>query len=154
MRNMAMVLLIAGGLVAGFSWMVRRRRLRNLEPNRYADVGALVDNTVRIRGRFPIRFTTKTFEVEPNERIQVEYVAGAFRGEATWRFVGVNDRTELSQRWRTRPADVLRAVAPLLPVGESHSDTMELGFERLRGYLDQTLPDGHEQPTSKSSPCS
>lgn len=45
MRNMAMVLLIAGGLVAGFTWMVRRRRSRNLEPNRFADVmdSALID---------------------------------------------------------------------------------------------------------------
>jgi hypothetical protein len=194
MRNMAKVLLIAGGVAAGFCWMVRCRRSRNVEPDQYADVmdsalidaspdvayravveehdgktswwaphltmqlrggdsygdvGALVDNTVRVHGRFPVRFTTKTVEVEPIETIRVEYVAGAFRGEAQWGFVGVNDGTELSQRWRTRPAGVLRALAPLLPIGESHSDTMKVGFERLRGYLDQTLPDEKQQPTRK-----
>lgn len=186
LRSMAKSLLIAGGLVAGFCWMVRCRRSRNVEPGQYADVmdsalidaspdvvyraiveehdgetswwaphltmrlregnsygdvGAMVDNTVRVHGRFPVRFTTKTVEVEPNETIRVEYVAGAFRGEAQWGFVGVNDGTELSQRWRTRPAGVLRALAPLLPIGESHSDTMKVGFERVRGYLDQTHPD-------------
>ena len=95
------------------SWWAPHFTMQLREGVSYGDVGAqLVDNTVRVHGRFPVRFTKKTVEVEPNKTIHVEYVAGAFRGEAQWEFVGVDDGTELSQRWRTSPAGVLRLPSP------------------------------------------
>jgi hypothetical protein len=104
----------------------------------YAAPGALFANTVRVHGRFPIRFTTRTVEVEPNQAIRAEYTEGAFRGEATWSFEGIDGGTLLRRRWRTKPAGALRTLAPLLPVSKSHSKTMEAGFERLAAYLQRT----------------
>ena len=101
----------------------------------YAEVGTLLDNTVRVHGRFPIRFVTRTVEVEPDRAIRVEYIGGAFRGEALWGFEGIDGKTRLSLRWRTTPAGVLRALARFLPIEKSHSDTMKAGFEGLRGFL-------------------
>jgi uncharacterized protein YndB with AHSA1/START domain len=106
----------------------------------FAEVGAVVANTVRVRGRFPIRFTTRTTEVVENKMIRVDYVGGAFRGKATWTFELVDDMTLLAQRWCTRPAGMLRVAAPLLPVAKSHPDTMRVGFDRLRAFLAGTPP--------------
>jgi hypothetical protein len=36
---------------------------------------------------------------------------------------------------------MLRKLAPFLPVANSHSDTMEVGFENLRAFLAQTRSD-------------
>jgi hypothetical protein len=101
----------------------------------YGEVGTLLDNVVLVHVNFPIRFVTRTIAVVPNEEIRVEYVGGAFRGEAVWRFDGENGKTRLSLRWRTRPAGTLRLLAPLLPVSKSHSDTTEMGFENLKAFL-------------------
>lgn len=110
-----------------------------LEGDSYRDVGALLENTVRVHDKFPVRFVTRTVGVQENEEIRVEYVGGAFRGEAVWKFVGVDKQTRLSLRWRTSPAGVLRAVALFLPVEKSHSDTTMVGFESLSGFLERTL---------------
>ncbi len=106
----------------------------------YAQVGALLANEVRVQGRLPIKFVTKTIEVEENALIRVEYVAGAFRGEAAWRFEDLDGQTRLSLRWQTIPAGALGMLAPLLPIAKSHSDTMRVGFEKLRGFLMEHAP--------------
>lgn len=106
----------------------------------YAAPGALLANTVRVHGKCPIRFMTKTVEVEPAREIRVEVTAGAFRGEATWSFEGVDGGTMLRQHWRTRPARVRGVLAPLLPVSKSHSDTMEVGCERLSAHREGRRP--------------
>lgn len=117
------------------NWWAPHYSMELLEGGSCGNVGALPDNTVRVHGRFPIRFVTRTVVVEENERIRVEYVGGAFRGEALWEFQGVNEKTRLSLRWRTSPPGVLRALAPFLPVEKSHSDTTKVGFENLSGFL-------------------
>lgn len=101
----------------------------------YAEVGMLLDNTVRVRGRFPIRFVTRTVEVRANEAIRVEYVDGSFRGEALWTFEETDGNTRLTNRWQVAPAGMLRYLAPLLPIEHSHSDTMRVGFENLAAFL-------------------
>ena len=119
------------------NWWAPHYSMELLEGDSYGDVGALLDNTVRVHGRFPIRFVTRTVEVEQNKGIRVEYVGGALRGEALWKFEAVNEKTCLSLQWRTSPAGVLRALALLLPIEKSHSDTMKVGFENLSAYLSQ-----------------
>ena len=132
------------------NWWTPYHSMELREGDSYGEVGALLDNTVRVRGRFPIRFTTRTVEVEQNERIRVEYVGGAFRGEALWKFEGVNGKTRLRLRWRTSPSGVLRALAPFLPVEKSHSDTMKVGFENLSAFLDRTRSGPGEVALSRS----
>ena len=117
------------------SWWMPHYSMELRSGDSYEDVGTLLNNTVRVHGRFPIRFITKTVEVEPNEKIGVEYVGGAFRGKALWGFENVDGNTNLSLRWRTTPAGALRILAPLLPVEKSHSDTTKAGFENLRAFL-------------------
>lgn len=123
------------------SWWTPHHSMKLREGNSYGEVGALLDNTVRVRGRFPIRFTTRTVEVEDAKMIRIEYVENAFRGAAQWTFEGVGDKTELSQCWQTTPAGMLRSLAPFLPVAKSHSDTMEVGFENLQAFLTKTRSD-------------
>jgi uncharacterized protein YndB with AHSA1/START domain len=97
------------------SWWTPHHSMELREGNSYGEAGALLDNTVRVRGRFPIRFTTRTVEVEDAKMIRIEYVEGAFRGEARWTFESVAGKTELSQRWQTTPVGMLRNLAPFLP---------------------------------------
>ena len=117
-------------------WWSTHQTMRLRQGTSFAEVGAVVDNTVRVRGKFPIHFTTRTVEVEPNQLIRIEYIGGSFRGEALWRFEEVDGQTNLSQCWRTKPAGALRILAPLLSIARSHSDTMRAGFARLRAFLE------------------
>ncbi len=121
-------------------WWAPHYSMELLDGDSYGIVGTLVANTVRIHGKYPIKFNTRTVEVDPNRLIRVEYVNGAFRGEALWTFDERDGKTLLSNRWSTIPAGVLRAMAPFLPVNRSHSETMRAGFENLARYLDQTVP--------------
>ena len=116
-------------------WWAPHYTMVLLEGTSYANVGTLLNNTVRVHGKMPIRFVTKTVEVDRDRAIRVEYVDGAFRGEALWRFEDVGGKTKLSLRWQTTPAGLLRFLAPLLPVEKSHSDAMKVGFENLRAFL-------------------
>ena len=130
------------------NWWAPHYSMELLEGGSYGNVGALLDNTVRVHARLPIRFVTRTVEVEENERIRVEYVGGVFRGEALWEFQGVNGKTRLSLRWRTSPAGVLRALPPFLPVEKSHSHTTKVGFENLSGFLDRSVSWGSARDTA------
>ena len=60
------------------NWWAPYYSMELREGDSYGDVGTLLDNTVRVHGRLPIRFTTRTVEVEQNEEIRVEYVGVHF----------------------------------------------------------------------------
>jgi uncharacterized protein YndB with AHSA1/START domain len=116
-------------------WWAPHYTMRLRSGDSYDEVGTLLDNTVRVRGRFPIRFVTRTVAAEPNRSIRVEYIGGAFRGEALWRFEPEDGTTRLSLRWRTTPSGALRVLSRVLPVAKSHSETTEIGFENLNAFL-------------------
>ena len=116
-------------------WWAPHHRMRLRRGDSCADVGAIVDNTVLVRGRFPIRFVTRTASVVPGEEIRIEYIDGAFRGAAQWSLRAADGGTRVSLRWRTTPAGSLGTMAAILPVEKSHSDTMKVGFEKLDAYL-------------------
>lgn len=60
------------------SWWMPFRSTRLRVGASYMAVGARVEST--IHGRWPVRFTTETVEVNPGATIRVNYVAGSFRG--------------------------------------------------------------------------
>jgi len=101
----------------------------------YDAIGAVVDYTVGVHGKWPIRFATKTIAARRAESIRVAYVEGAFRGEVVWSFEPAEGGTRLSYRWQVRPTGVLRLLAPLLPIEKSHSDTMQVCFDNLNRFL-------------------
>ncbi|MFC1973834.1 SRPBCC family protein [Chloroflexota bacterium] len=102
----------------------------------YGKVGVIHDSTVRIHGKLPIKFTTKTVEVKNNEMIRVDYVDGALRGQGLWEFESLEGKTKLSYRWQTSPSGLLRRIlAPILPYKKSHSDVMKAGFNNLNRFL-------------------
>jgi len=118
------------------SWWMPHLSAKLREGDSYGKVGTLVDNTVGVHGKFPIRFTTKTVEVKNNEMIRVDYVKGAFRGEGLWKFESLEGKTKLSYRWRTSPSGLIfRIISPFLPVKKSHSDTMKTGYDNLNKFL-------------------
>ena len=111
----------------------------------------LLDYPVRVHGEFPIRCITRTVAATKNEEIRTDYVDGAFRGEALWRFEGVSGKTRSNLRWRTTTSWVLRALDPLWPIEKSHSDTMTVGFERLREILENQARDKGGQECLQAS---
>jgi uncharacterized protein YndB with AHSA1/START domain len=117
------------------SWWAPHHTMRLVEGDSSADVGAVVANTVMVRGRFPVDFTTRTTKVVPNEEIRIEYIDGAFRGTAQWRLEAKDGGTLLRLRWRTTPVGRLGALAAFLPIERSHSDSVVAGFENLRAHL-------------------
>ena len=116
------------------SWWLPHRSTKLREGDSYGEVGALLDSTVH--GKLPIKFTTKTVEVNKNEMIRVNYVGGALIGEGLWKFESLEGKTKLSYRWRTSPSGLLlRIIAPLLPFEKNHSDVMKAGFNSLKRNL-------------------
>jgi hypothetical protein len=101
----------------------------------YDTIGAAVDNTVGVHGKWPIRFTTRTLDARRGELIRVAYVEGSFRGEGLWTMGPTEGGTRLRYRWQVRPTGILRVLARLLPIGRSHSDTMRACFDNLNRYL-------------------
>ena len=118
------------------SWWMPHRSSKLREGDSYSNVGSLLDTTVNVHGKLPIKFTTKTVEVKKNEVIRVNYVEGTFNGEGFWKFDHFKDKTKLSYRWRTSPSALfMRIFAPFLPVAKSHSDSIKIGFKNLNEFL-------------------
>lgn len=117
------------------NWWAPHHTMRLIAGKSCTEVGAVVDNTVMVRGRFPIKFTTRTVSVVPNDEIRIEYTGGAFRGAAQWKLESTTGGTRLRLRWCTTPAGRLGALAPFLPIEKSHSDTMAVGFQNLGEYV-------------------
>jgi uncharacterized protein YndB with AHSA1/START domain len=101
----------------------------------YDAIGAVVDNTVGVHGKWPIRFATKTIAARRAESIRVADVEGAFRGEGQWSFEPTEGGTRSSYRWHVSATGVLRMLAPLLPIEKSHSETMQACFDNLNRLL-------------------
>lgn len=118
------------------SWWMPHISLKLREGSMCGSIGALIDVTVH--GKRPIKFTSKTVEVKMNEMIKGIYVEGAFRGENLWKFKDLGGKTKVSVRWRTKPSGLLlRILAPFLPIGKTHSEKMQSGFDNLNKFLEQ-----------------
>jgi len=106
------------------------------EGRSFGDVGSVVHSTIKVHGRWPVRFTTVTVEVTEAEMIHLDYVGGSFTGEGLWRLERVGDTTRLSYRWRTEPTGLLRLLALVLPIAASHSTATRAELEKLRAALE------------------
>ena len=99
--------------------------------------GALIDLAVHHRGT--TRFTVKTIETKKNELWRLQYVAGAFRGEGTWKLEEVDGNTKVSYRWHCRPSGPLRILAPFINIPKGHSQVMKSGFAGLNEHIKKSL---------------
>ena len=99
-----------------------------------SEAGTLFDVTVHTL--FPLRFTGKTVEVQRPDKLRVQYIGGAFQGEALWTFEAVQGGTRLRLRWQTNPSGLLLKLASVcVPIGKGHSQVMQKGFARLNEHL-------------------
>lgn len=98
------------------------------------EIGTVFDVTVHLM--LPVRFTGKTIEVHSPDKLHVQYIRGAFQGDAFWTFEKLKSGTQLCLRWQTSPSGLLLKLASLcIAMDKGHSQVMQKGFANLTQHL-------------------
>ncbi len=120
--------------------------LHRLNEIPYTQVGSRVTLTVSGRGQVDNRWLSPTFvgvvrEVEPERRLVVNYVDGAFRGTGEWTLEPVDDlRTHVTFHWVADPAGVMLLWDRLLDIPRHHSRVIRKGFAAMELHIAQHRP--------------
>jgi hypothetical protein len=104
-------------------------------------VGAEVKWTVHPKGVDKggpkLRFTSRTVAVDPGRRLHLEYVAGVFRGTATFVVEPVDGglATRVSLHFKTTPQGWVKLLTKVADVGLKHSQAAQVAFANLNTLL-------------------
>jgi uncharacterized protein YndB with AHSA1/START domain len=105
-------------------------------------LGGVTHVTVHTRGvdrrGLKLRFTARTSAVDPARRLVTDYVAGVFRGTATYALIPLNGNTatKLWMHFAAEPTGILNVLSRLKDIGEQHSEATDAAFANLAATLD------------------
>ena len=135
------------------AWWMPIVQMRSRDGRRPEDVGAIIDFRVATKGRADrpgaVHFATRVIASVP-DRVETEYIEGAFRGRAVLTSEPVDEgHTRIRNDWQTQTHGILMGLmARLMHIERGHSQAMQKGFSGMETHIAAVRTSSPSRPQS------